>query len=126
MKELYIANLVKKKKVMPDVYICEVIGPIVGLLLGTHFLSSHSKKYVPMITKFQFLDGNQFYQDIDFSKEPFFSSDEEYAYYNLKKVENYDRLEKIIEDYKKEYSHICYFVDCTTKVPVFIRYKKKR
>lgn len=125
MNNLYIAILVKKQKLSEGIYICKSIGPIIGLLFGTHFLSSHSKKYNPMFSKLNTLEGNQFYQDIDFSKEKFFSTDEKYAYYELKKISNYDNLDMEVEEYKKKYHKICYFIDFTTKVPVFIRYKKK-
>ena len=125
MKELYIANMVKKTKVCEGIFICKSIGPIVGLLFGSHFLSSHNKKYVPMFTTIKSLEGNQFYNDFDFSKEAFFHSQEEYAYYELKKVENYDFLEAMINDYKRDYDKVCYFVDVSTRVPIVIRYKSK-
>ena len=125
MNELYIANLVKKERMMEGIYICQSIGPIVGFLMGTYFLSSHSKKYIPMLSKINHLEENQFYKDIDFSREKFFQSDEVYAYYELKKVERYDSLDEMIEEYKNHYKKVCYYLDFTTKVPVMIRYKKK-
>jgi len=126
MNELYVANLVKKTKVCEWEFVCKVIGPIVGFLFGTHFLSSHSKKYIPMFIKIHSLEGNQFCEEIDFSKEKFFQSDEEYAYYDLKKVEDYDDLERMIDEYKERYSKVCYFVNFTTRVPTMIRYKQRR
>ncbi len=125
MKELYIASLVKKEKVSEGTFICKTIGPIVGLLFGTHFLSSHNKKYNPMFTRLYSLEGNQFYQEIDFSQEPFFQVEAKYAYYELKKIENYDDLEDLIKEYKKVYDKVCYYIDFSTKVPTMIRYKKK-
>lgn len=125
MKELYIASLVKKEKVMDNIFICKTIGPIVGLLFGSHFLSSHSKKYNPMFTKLKSLEGNQFYQEIDFSQEPFFYGEEEYAYYELKKIDDYQNIEHMVKEYKKIYDRVCYYIDFSTKVPTMIRYKKK-
>ena len=125
MNELYIANLVKKQEVMNGIYICKTIGPIVGLLLGTHFLSSHSKKYSPMLTQISLLQGTHFYMDLDFSKEPFFSSKEAYAYCELQKVEQYDHLDKMIEEYKKRYDGVSYYMDFTRQNPIMIRYKNK-
>lgn len=125
MNELYIASLVKKIKVGEGTFICRTIGPVVGLLLGTYFLSSHSKKYIPMFRGINDLEGNQFYKEIDFSKEKFFHSDEEYAYYQLKKIEDYRDLEEVVEEYRKIYHKVCYFFDFSTRVPTMIRYKRK-
>ena len=125
MKNIYIATLIKKEKIQENIYICKSIGPIVGFLFGSHFLSSHSKHYIPMFSKFNQMNGNQFYQDIILEEEKFFTSNEEYAYYELKKIENYDNLEVEIQDYKNKYNNVDYFLDFTTKVPVLIRYKRK-
>ena len=125
MDTLYIALLVHKRKIEEGRYVCEGICPIVGLLMGRHFLSSHSRHYIPMITKSIAFEEDQFYlEDYDYSKDEFFQTDVEYGYYELKKVDDYSLLSTMIEEYKKKYEKVCYFLDFARMTPTIIRYKR--
>lgn len=122
MDTLYIALLVRKKKLENHCYICEGVGPIVGLLMGNHFLSSHSKHYLPMISKnCLFQDGYYYLNDY---QDCFFQSNQEYGYYEIKKVEDYSLLDEMIDEYKKKFDKVCYFADFGRTTPIVMRYKK--
>ncbi len=126
MNDLYIANLVRKERFTDGIFICKTIGPVVGLLFGTHFLSSHSRKYIPLFYKDTSFSEKQCYiSDMEFSENSIFNSSEYYAYCELKKIEDYDSMESYIQEYKKLYDHVCYYVDFTHGGVICIRYKEK-
>lgn len=124
MNQLYIAIMVRKKKIREGQFICEAIGPIVGVLFGSYFLSSHSKKYCPMIRKKISFSSDEFYlDDFSYESETFLNSDLEYAYYELQKVEDYNKLDDLILGYKEKYKNVCYYINYDCCSPFIIRYK---
>jgi len=125
MNKLYIALLVHKRKIEEGRFICDGVGPIVGVLLGTHFLSSHSKHYIPMIKNKVHFEQDEFYlENYSFEQDEFFSSDFEYGYYELQEVTDYLQLESMILDYKKKFDKVSYFIDFARMTPTIIRYKR--
>ena len=127
MDKLYIATMIKKKKLEGgDMYICSCCGIIVGLLFGTTFLSSRSKKYKPMLSNtFSNADGVAVItNEYDKNNIEFLKSNDKYAYYNLIEVEDYDKIEEMITNLKEKYKDVSYFINLDGTTPYIIRYKK--
>ena len=124
MNHLYIANLVRKKKISDGMIICYSVGPIVGVLIGTHFLSSRNKVYLPMIRKKVSFDELTYLRDFSLEKEEFLSSSFEYAYYELKEIEDYSLLEEEIVKYRENFHSVNYFICLEGTTPYIIRYKE--
>ena len=125
MDKLYIATMIRKRKIENGkMYICDICGIIVGLLFGTTFLSSRSKKYKPMLnTKIGNIEGLTIITK-DMNLNNFLLSNEKYAYYNLIEVNNFDNIEKMIEEEREKYKDISYFINLDSDIPYIIKYKK--
>lgn len=126
MDKLYIATMIKKRKLEGgDMYICECCGVIAGLLFGTTFLSSRSKKYKPMINKeLDNIDGYALItNEIDLSKSKFLLSEDKYAYYNLIEIKDYNTIEEEINNLYNKFKDVSYFINLDVTTPYIIRYK---
>lgn len=126
MDKLFIAGLYKKRRLDDrEMYICEYCGVIVGVLFGTHFLSSRSIHYLPMIRSTFKNSDNMISFDFsyDYSKDKFLSSNEVYCYYDLEEVVDYSKINDMIFDFDYKFKGVSYFINLEDKTPYMFRYK---
>lgn len=124
--KVYVGLLLKKRKVdVREYYVCEAIGPIVGVLFGSRFLSSRNKAYLPLFKKKFSIDNELVFDgSFDYKTDTHLDSSEEYLYTDVTEVDDIGNIESIINNYKDKYKDVCYFFYCESTDPYMIRYKK--